>query len=114
MSTKRLSYCDCARYCKNRKQVSASTFYAHAPYRHTVTETFSNFASGRNLLPNNHEENFAERVLGIQPSRSEYVIADRVDERHGPKRRRLGGDGMMAEREQEEHIEENLVSITFF
>lgn len=42
MSTKQF-YCDCPTLCKERKLVSRTTYFKHAPYRRQLTSQFHNF-----------------------------------------------------------------------
>lgn len=39
-------YCDCAKYCKQRKKVSKTTFYDHAKHRHPISQSINEFAAG--------------------------------------------------------------------
>ena len=36
-------YCDCSKYCKRRKKVSSTTWYAHKRYRDAMATTFGAF-----------------------------------------------------------------------
>lgn len=36
-------YCNCSKYCKRRKKVSSSTWYAHGQYRGSDTTNFRDF-----------------------------------------------------------------------
>lgn len=89
----RVYYCDCNRYCKVPKQVSSSTFYAHAPHRHRPTTTLSEFTSGRNVPTNDGEAGLSVRRSEEQLNDSGGPISNHVNEGREPKRKRFSRDG---------------------
>ncbi len=61
-------YCDCPRYCKQRKAVSRSTYFAHAKYRTNLTTTFDAYRAAHTQNVGNQLINEPRALTGnLQP-----------------------------------------------
>ncbi len=72
-------FCDCPRFCKQKKAVSRSTFFAHAKYRTTLTTDFNSFRASINQSKGNPSTQHG--VLGqshthqsVQSQVSKYIF----------------------------------------
>jgi hypothetical protein len=73
-------YCDCSKYCKRRKKVSSTTWYAHKRYHDAMATTFGDFEASK------AGTSFAAR----QPEAGKQQSRDLVHHKPSQKKRKLG------------------------